>query len=182
MGDTYSKGSSSRRSGVAMMSKAFVINAVGTVSDEMIEILAANDDDRAFLRDPDCSGGSTIIDPQSDVIAGTLSHEEGILYADIDLEACVRAKVIHDLSGHYNRADIFNVRVNKTAPSLYRSHRTPCEDATDDDAATTPTGERHAAEDPSGSRSVADPSRPVGALSASLLDSMPALQKAIRTE
>ncbi|MGH8714664.1 MAG: carbon-nitrogen hydrolase family protein [Casimicrobiaceae bacterium] len=137
---------------VAMMSKAFVINAVGTVSHEMIEMLAANDDDRAFLSDPNSSGGSTIINPQSDVIAGPLGNEEGILCADIDLEDCVRAKVIHDLSGHYNRADIFNVRVNRTAPSLYHS----CVTSTDGEL-ITPAENRHAAEDFPGPAPVADP-------------------------
>lgn len=115
---------------VAMMSKAYVINALGALNEEMIEMLAANDDDRAFLRDPNNSGGSTIIGPQSTVIAGPMTNEEGILYADIDLEACVREKVTHDLAGHYNRADIFNVRINRTAPSLYQPYVIAPEEAT----------------------------------------------------
>lgn len=113
---------------VAMMSKAFVINALGALNEEMIEMLAANDDDRLFLRDPGNSGGSTIINPDSVVIAGPMGNEEGILYADIDLEACVRAKISHDLAGHYNRADIFNVRVNRTAPLLYQPYATSTEE------------------------------------------------------
>ena len=113
---------------VAMMSKAFVINALGALNEEMIEMLAANDDDRVFLRDPNNSGGSTIINPESVVIAGPLGNEEGILYADIDLEACVRAKISHDLAGHYNRADVFNVRVNRTAPLLYQPYVTSTEE------------------------------------------------------
>jgi nitrilase len=113
---------------VAMMSKAYVINALGTLNEEMIEMLAANEEDRAFLRDPNNSGGSTIIGPQSTVIAGPMNNEEGILYADIDLEACVHEKVTHDLAGHYNRADIFNVRVNRTAPSLYQPYVTAADE------------------------------------------------------
>lgn len=115
---------------VAMMSKAYVINALGALNEEMIEMLAANDEDRAFLRDPDNSGGSTIIGPHSTVIAGPMSNEEGILYADIDLEACVREKVTHDLAGHYNRADIFNVRINRTAPLIYQPYAIAPEGAT----------------------------------------------------
>jgi aliphatic nitrilase len=113
---------------VAMMSKAFVINVLGALNEEMVEMLAAHDDDRVFLRDPNNSGGSTIISPQSVVIAGPMGNEEGILYADIDLEACVREKLSHDLAGHYNRADIFNVRVNRTAPSLYQPYVTSTEE------------------------------------------------------
>ena len=136
---------------VAMMSKAFVINALGVLNEEMIVMLAANDDDRVFLRDPNNSGGSTIINPESVVIAGPMGNEEGILYADIDLEACVRAKISHDLAGHYNRADIFNVRVNRTAPSLYQPYVTPTEEEMRISAA-----DRNTVEDVPGSVSHAD--------------------------
>ncbi len=107
---------------VAMMSKAYVINALGALNEPMIEMLAATDEDRAFLHNPNNSGGSTIVNPLSDVIAGPLGMGEGILYADIDLENGVRAKISHDFAGHYNRADIFNVRINRTAPQLHQSY------------------------------------------------------------
>jgi aliphatic nitrilase len=105
---------------VAMMSKAYVLNVLGTLNEQMVDMLAASDEDRAFLRDPENSGGSTIVAPNSVVIAGPMGSEEGILSADIDLESCVREKVSHDLAGHYNRADVFNVRVNRAAPLLYQ--------------------------------------------------------------
>jgi aliphatic nitrilase len=136
---------------VSMMSKAFVINALGALNDEMIEMLASNDDDRAFLRDPNNSGGSTIVNPQSDVIAGPMGMEEGILYADVDLEACVRAKLAHDLAGHYNRADIFNVRINRTAPLLYQPYVTSAEEEM-----RTPTTDRNTIEEMPDSVSYAD--------------------------
>ena len=126
---------------VAMMSKAFVINVLGALNEEMIDMLAANDEDRAFLRNPNNSGGSTIINPQSVVIAGPMGNEEGILYADIDLEACVREKVTHDVAGHYNRADIFNVRLNRTAPSLYQPYVTSLEEEMKVPAANSTTAE-----------------------------------------
>ena len=115
---------------VAMMSKAFVINALGALNENMIDMLAATDEDRVFMRDPDNSGGSTIVNPASDVIAGPLGMEEGILYADIDLESGVRAKLSHDFAGHYNRADVFTVRVNKTAPQIYQPYVTEGADDT----------------------------------------------------
>ena len=102
----------------AMMSKAYVINVGCPVTEEMADMYAANDDDRAFLLNPKLSGGSSIIDPRSVVIAGPMGNEEGILYADIDLENCVREKITHDLAGHYNRADIFNLHINRTNPSF----------------------------------------------------------------
>ncbi len=137
---------------VAMMSKAFVINALGTLNEEMIQVLAANDEDRAFLHDPNVSGGSTIISPQSVVIAGPMGNEEGILYADIDLEAGVRAKITHDTAGHYNRADVFTVSVNRAAPALYQPYLRGMEEEPD-----TPTMGRGPVDDIAGSISAPTP-------------------------
>lgn len=105
---------------LSYMAKCFVINACGTVDEEMLEVLPATDEDRAFLEDPANLGGSAIITPDSRVIAGPLGGEEGILYADIDLELAVRAKLTHDFAGHYNRPDVFQVIVNAEAPEIMR--------------------------------------------------------------
>ena len=58
-------------------------------------------------------GGSVIVSPLGDVIAGPLFDEEGILYADLDLGEVVRAKVDFDVVGHYARPDIFQLTVNE---------------------------------------------------------------------
>jgi nitrilase len=60
----------------------------------------------------DCSGASVIIGPGGKVLAGPLSNEEGILYADLDLEEVTRGKYEFDVAGHYNRPDVFSFRVN----------------------------------------------------------------------
>jgi aliphatic nitrilase len=41
-----------------------------------------------------------------------LIDDEGMAYADIDLEKCIQPKQMHDILGHYNRFDIFDLRVN----------------------------------------------------------------------
>jgi nitrilase len=104
----------------ALMSKAFVINACGTVSEEMKEVLAYTPDDRTYLANPELSGGSSIIGPDTKVVAGPMGPEEGILYADIDLEDGVRAKIAHDFAGHYNRADLFTLVLNDRVPEIYQ--------------------------------------------------------------
>lgn len=104
---------------VAYTCKSYVISACGIVTPEMAERLPAADADRQWLRDPAKSGGSVIIDPRGVVIAGPLSGDkEGILYADVDLEANVRARTVHDFGGHYNRADVFRLYVNQSNPTL----------------------------------------------------------------
>jgi aliphatic nitrilase len=106
----------------AQMSKAFVISACGTVDERMIEMLEPTPSAEKFLRDPDCSGGSVIVAPSSRIIAGPLGAEEGILYAECNLEIGVAMKLRHDFAGHYNRPDIFHLQINRAAPSLYSVH------------------------------------------------------------
>jgi len=103
---------------LSYMAKCFVINACGTIDAEMREALPATDEDRAYLATPANLGGSSIISPVSRVLAGPMGPEEGILYADIDLELAVRAKLTHDFAGHYNRPDVFQLHLNTTAPQI----------------------------------------------------------------
>jgi aliphatic nitrilase len=98
---------------VAYACKCFVIAAAGTVSPEMVDLLAHTDDDRAFLTDPKKTGGSAIIDPTGNIIAGPLDGDkEGILYADVDLEHCVTDRFVHDFGGGYNRPDQLQLLIN----------------------------------------------------------------------
>jgi nitrilase len=106
----------------AQMSKAFVISACGTVDERMIEMLEPDAEAEKFLRDPDYSGGSAIVAPNSRVIAGPLGAQEGILYAECNLQLGITMKLRHDFAGHYNRPDIFHLQINRAAPSLYSVH------------------------------------------------------------
>jgi aliphatic nitrilase len=106
----------------AQMSKAFVISACGTVDERMIEMLKVGAEGEQFLRNPDCCGGSMIVNSMSRIIAGPMGPEEGILYADCDLELAIQMKLRHDFAGHYNRPDIFQLHVNRAAPQLYHVH------------------------------------------------------------
>lgn len=103
----------------AFMSKAYILNCVGTVNDAMRAMLAYTEDDKKFLADDKLTGGSSVISPNGELLAGPLGHEEAILYADLDLERAVEEKLIHDLAGHYNRPDVFCLKVNSGAPSIY---------------------------------------------------------------
>ena len=106
----------------AQMSNAFVISACGTVDERMIEMLQVSSEGEKFLRNPDCCGGSLIVNPMSRIIAGPMGAEEGILYADCNLELGIQMKLRHDFAGHYNRPDIFQLHINRAAPQLYRVH------------------------------------------------------------
>jgi nitrilase len=60
-------------------------------------------------------GGSMIVAPLGEVLAGPAYGAETILYADIDPAEVVRGKYDFDVVGHYARPDVFQLAVN-TAP------------------------------------------------------------------
>lgn len=103
----------------AQMSKAYVVSACGTVDEDTIARLRVDEEGESFLRNPDLCGGSVIVGPDSRVVAGPLGAEEGILHAELDLEAGIKMKLRHDFAGHYNRADVFQLRVNAEVPQIF---------------------------------------------------------------
>ncbi|WNG27654.1 carbon-nitrogen hydrolase family protein [Cystobacter fuscus] len=58
-------------------------------------------------------GGSVIISPFGEVLAGPLWGEEGVLTADLDLGMLTRARLDFDPCGHYGRPDIFRLEVDE---------------------------------------------------------------------
>ena len=60
-----------------------------------------------------CRGGSVIVSPLGEVLAGPLFGEEGILYAELDMAEVVRGKFDFDVVGHYARPDVFKLLVNE---------------------------------------------------------------------
>lgn len=58
-------------------------------------------------------GNSAIIAPNGKIIAGPLEAEEGILYADINLQDIIKAKRMFDVVGNYSRPDVFSFKVNQ---------------------------------------------------------------------
>ena len=110
--------------GLAYQLKAFVINAVGVVTDDMIEDYALTDEDRQYMEKAKSTGAATIIGPRGEIIAGPLAAGEGILYADVDLDDLLIPKLITDFGGHYNRFDLFSVKLNVDFPHPVKSVRT----------------------------------------------------------
>jgi aliphatic nitrilase len=85
----------------------------------MIRLLKLTAEAEAFMRNPECCGGSVIVAPNSRILAGPMGAEEGILYAECRLDLGVLAKLRHDFAGHYNRPDVFQLRINRAVPRLY---------------------------------------------------------------
>jgi nitrilase len=64
---------------------------------------------------PLISGGSVIVGPMGDVLAGPLKDTVGLLTAEIDTDELVRARYDYDVVGHYARPDVFELMVDERA-------------------------------------------------------------------
>jgi nitrilase len=62
---------------------------------------------------PLIGGGSMIVGPLGDVLAGPLEKETGLLTATIDTDELIRARYDFDVVGHYSRPDIFSLEVDE---------------------------------------------------------------------
>ena len=81
-----------------------------------------------------CRGGSVIIAPLGEELAGPLYDSEGILYADLDLAQVVRSRFDFDVVGHYSRPDIFQLLVDeRSKPSVLSRVGGPAESRTEID-------------------------------------------------
>lgn len=47
-------------------------------------------------------------------VTSALREEEGILYADVNMDATIEGKQYHDVVGGYQRLDVFDLKVNRT--------------------------------------------------------------------
>lgn len=110
---------------VALQNACFVIKVCTAVGDDLSEHLPATDDDRAFIAEESLKGGTAIYAPGGRLVAGPLPGGEDILYADLDLEQIVSRKLIKDYAGHFNRFDVFEVRLHGSpAPRpLYQDYQ-----------------------------------------------------------
>jgi nitrilase len=74
----------------------------------------------AISEDPDTillRGGAAIIDPLGNVLAGPCFDQEAILCAELDLDDIARGKYDFDVTGHYARPDVFQLKVNQEPQS-----------------------------------------------------------------
>jgi aliphatic nitrilase len=93
--------------------KLFTVVSCSTVSPEIVEAMSATHPQARELLARRNSAFSGILGPDGRVIGEPLIDEEGIVYADIDLSRCIQPRQMHDITGHYNRFDVFDLRVNR---------------------------------------------------------------------
>ena len=93
--------------------KVFGLVTAGMLDGAARDMLVARDASAAAVLDATPRAETFFLDPTGEQIGDSLRDDEGILYADIDLNRCVEPKQFHDVVGYYNRFDIFDLRVDR---------------------------------------------------------------------
>jgi predicted amidohydrolase len=58
-------------------------------------------------------GGSVVIGPSAEILAGPVKNEETLVVAEVDPARVVQESMTLDVSGHYSRPDVFTLLVNE---------------------------------------------------------------------
>jgi len=111
---------------IACEGRCFVLGCNQFVTKTMYPADLAGIEDLDHLPENLCRGGSAIISPLGEVLAGPLYDQEGILYADLDLAEVARSKLDFDVTGHYARPDVFQLIVDER-PGQTVSYKMPDE-------------------------------------------------------
>jgi len=98
---------------IAREGRVFVLAASGVLRRDDVP-------DAFFLKEPMFGkreiindGGSLIMDPRGELLAGPLLDEEGLVSAEIDLRVLREERQNFDPAGHYSRPDVFSFSVNR---------------------------------------------------------------------
>ena len=90
----------------------FNIVAAAVVDERTLQEVYGDDADKRGIITGTPRPVSAIINPNGELIGGPLEGEEGIVTAGVDVGESIEWKQVHDITGGYNRFDIFQLRVN----------------------------------------------------------------------
>ncbi|MEU6174254.1 nitrilase-related carbon-nitrogen hydrolase [Streptantibioticus parmotrematis] len=104
---------------VALEGRCFVLSACQYLlrSDLPDDVHPAQGDESGTVL---INGGSVIVSPLGEVLAGPLRDGEGVLTAELDLAELARARFDFDATGHYARPDVFSLHVDDRAKPAAR--------------------------------------------------------------
>jgi aliphatic nitrilase len=126
----------------AFEGKVFNVVVSPVIDESVIARVADTEEKRRILSGPQ-SSFTGIFAPGGQLCSEPLPPgEEGIVYADCDIEAIIGPKLRHDVAGQYNRFDVLSLNLNRTPlqPLVEHSdrratpHSQPTESPVDADA------------------------------------------------
>jgi nitrilase len=108
--------------------EVFLVNARNTAAEGRVFVVCVNtylrksrypadfelQEDLAPLPEELGTGGSAIIGPDGEFLAGPLWNQEGILIADLDLDRITEERQLLDVTGHFARPDVLSLRFNRS--------------------------------------------------------------------
>ncbi len=109
---------------IAMEGRCFVLSACQHLrrsdAPQNYAAVQGNDPDAVLMR-----GGSCIVGPLGEVLAGPVLDEDALLVHELDFGDLSRGKYDFDVVGHYARPDIFRLHVNEapTPPVVFEQNR-----------------------------------------------------------
>jgi len=109
---------------IAMEGRCFVLSACQHLrrsdAPQNYAAVQGNDPNAVLMR-----GGSCIVGPLGEVLAGPVLDEDALLVHELDFGDLSRGKYDFDVVGHYARPDIFRLHVNEapTPPVIFEQNR-----------------------------------------------------------
>jgi len=98
----------------AFEGKVFHVVVSSVIDATTVEKLGDTPEKRRILSGAQ-SGFTGVFAPGGKLMSDTVPPgQEGIVYADCDIEAIIGPKLRHDLAGQYNRFDVLSLRLNRT--------------------------------------------------------------------
>jgi predicted amidohydrolase len=106
----------------AFEGKIFVIASTSLIDPNSLALLCDKSEKRGLMEGSRYAL-SAVFGPDGRIIGEPLIDEEGIVYADIDLDDLIMPKLMHDITGHYNQFGVLSLNLNRTAqrPLIDRS-------------------------------------------------------------
>jgi len=98
---------------IACEGRCFVLGCNQFVTRDLYPETLLPGEDLSELPEIVCRGGSAIVSPLGDILAGPLYDAEGTLLVELDLTDIPRSRFDFDVTGHYARPDVFQLTVNE---------------------------------------------------------------------
>ncbi|KUL90822.1 hypothetical protein ZTR_00638 [Talaromyces verruculosus] len=115
------EGTDALASTYAMESQSFVLHTTAVLSQSGIDKMQTS---TGLIGNSPGGGFSAVFGPDGRRLSEPISStEEGIVYADIDLDHILMSRAFLDVCGHYSRPDLLWLGVDSTAKSHARDHQ-----------------------------------------------------------
>src|SRR5207302_5581553 len=103
----------------AFEGKLFVVAASGAMDPELVSAIKPNSPEKLAGKNFALSG---TFGPDGLPVGDHIIDAPGIALAEIDLDARISAKIMHDITGHYNQFHVLSLNVNRDPALPLRSN------------------------------------------------------------